>query len=208
MDDSVVIGIYRHGITTDNERKAFSGWTNSVLSEQGKKELSAIKSHLPAYEKVIASDLSRCQDTAAILFSNKDIDLWPEFREMNFGLWEGKVHDELKHMKEYAAWVNDPFTSPLPNGEHFSEFHERINRAWQKWLDYMERHGIKKGAIVTHGGVIRHLLTQFAPEQKSFWEWPSKNGQGYELSGSLEKLRRGERCTSLQAVPSMGKNSG
>ncbi|KAB7705377.1 histidine phosphatase family protein [Bacillus aerolatus] len=208
MDDLVVIGLYRHGITTDNERKAFSGWTNSVLSETGKKELQLIQPLVPSYEKIIASDLQRCVDTAGILFPSSSIDYWPEFREMNFGLWEGKIHQELEHMEEYNAWINDPFSSPLPEGESFQQFGSRIRTAWEKWLDDLAHHQLTRAAVVTHGGVIRCLLTEFAPEQKKFWEWKAENGRGYELTGSLSALRRGERCISLRAVPSTAKSNG
>ncbi|HEY9577103.1 MAG TPA: histidine phosphatase family protein, partial [Pseudobacillus sp.] len=89
MDDLVVIGLYRHGLTADNERRAFSGWTDSVLSEAGKRKLEQIKPHIPSYEKVITSDLQRCIKTASILFPNNAIEVWPQFRELNFGRWEG-----------------------------------------------------------------------------------------------------------------------
>ncbi|MFK2826116.1 histidine phosphatase family protein [Bacillus sp. B190/17] len=208
MDDLVVIGLYRHGVTMDNERKAFSGWTNSMLSETGKKKLQLIQPHIPSYEKVIASDLQRCVDTAAILFPDSMIDRWPEFREMNFGRWEGKVHRELEHMEEYTTWIKDPFSNPLPEGEMYAQFSSRIAGGWRKWLDHLIVQGIKRAAIVTHGGVIRHLLTEVAPEKKEFWEWQTENGRGYELTGSISALRRGERCISLQAVPSTAKSNG
>ncbi|WP_338753296.1 histidine phosphatase family protein [Bacillus sp. FJAT-52991] len=208
MDDIVVIGLYRHGITTDNERKAFSGWTNSALSERGIQDLHAIQPLIPDYEKVIASDLQRCVDTAGILFPAANVDLWPEFREMNFGMLEGKQHQELEHLEEYVTWMNDPFTSFLPEGEYFHEFGDRIRSAWNNWLDVMEQKEMKRGAIVTHGGVIRHLLTELAPVKKQFWEWEVNNGRGFELTASLSSLRRGERCISLQAVPSTEKSNG
>lgn len=208
MDDLVVIGLYRHGVTADNERRAFSGWTDSALSEAGKRELEQLKLHLPSYEKVIASDLQRCIDTAAIFFPDSLVDVWPNFRELNFGCWEGKTHQELEHLEEYKAWLQDPFSSPLPDGENYRQFGARIRGAWEKWLQTVEQYNLKRTAIVTHGGVIRYLLTELAPDKKEFWEWNIENGRGYELAGSLSALRRGERCISLQVVPSMEKKNG
>src|SRR5690606_16504444 len=117
MDDTVVIGLYRHGLTVDNERKAYSGWTDSILSEEGKKELKRIQPCLPAYEKVVTSDLQRCVHTAGLLFPEHSTEAWPEFREMNFGRWEGKMHKEAESIEEYRVWVNDPFSHPIPEGE-------------------------------------------------------------------------------------------
>ncbi|KKB36025.1 histidine phosphatase family protein [Bacillus thermotolerans] len=208
MDDTVVIGLYRHGLTVDNERKAYSGWTDSILSEEGKKELKRIQPCLPAYEKVVTSDLQRCVHTAGLLFPEHSTEAWPEFREMNFGRWEGKMHKEAESIEEYRVWVNDPFSHPIPEGESFQEFAARIENGWYKWLDELKEQRIQRAALVTHGGVIRYLLTQFAGEKKAFWEWQAENGRGYELTSSLSALRRGERCSSLQAVPLMAKSNG
>lgn len=79
MDDFVVIGLYRHGVTADNEKRAFSGWTDSALSEAGKRGLEQLKLDLPSYEKVIASDLQRCIDTAAIFFQITGLMSGPNF---------------------------------------------------------------------------------------------------------------------------------
>ncbi|KIL72189.1 histidine phosphatase family protein [Bacillus badius] len=208
MDDLVVIGLYRHGVTTDNEKKAFSGWTNSLLSETGKKELEHLRNGIPFYEKIIASDLQRCVDTAAFFWRDTSIDTWPEFREMNFGFLEGKTHKELEHVEEYKTWLQDPFSSPLPGGETYEQFGRRVMVGWNRWLELLAQLNLKRTAIITHGGVIRHLLTAVAPEKKGFWEWKVENGRGYELTGSLSALRRGERCISLQAVPSTEKSNG
>ncbi|WP_100330351.1 histidine phosphatase family protein [Bacillus xiapuensis] len=208
MDDCVVIGLYRHGITTANEKRAYCGWADAPLSERGKEDLRAIQPFLPDYETVIASDLKRCADTASLLFPEAKVELWKGFREMNFGLWEGKVHHELEHLAEYRAWVNDPFSSLVPQGESYQQFGRRVRSAWRQWLAFMDRKQMKRGAIVTHGGVIRYLLSEAAPERKSFWDWKVENGRGYELTASLSSLRRGERCISLQAVPSTERRNG
>ena len=41
--------------------------------------------------------------------------------------------------------------------------------------------GFKRVAIVTHGGVIRYLLSKLVPEKRDFWEWKVPHGQGFEL---------------------------
>ncbi|HJV31737.1 MAG TPA: hypothetical protein VJ558_06045, partial [Bacillales bacterium] len=56
-------------------------------------------------------------------------------------------------------------------------------------------------AIVTHGGVIRYLLSLFAPQKKSFFDWKIPYGGEYQLIFTKDGLRRGEKCISLQAVP-------
>ncbi len=129
------------------------------------------------------------------------------FREFHFGEWEKKTHAELEHIPVYQDWLND-YTIQVPGGDSYAVFAERVEEEFQLVLTEMAEQNIHRTAIVTHGGVIRHLLSVFAPEEKSFSDWTSDNGQGYELSGPLSVMRRGERCISLQAVPLMEKNNG
>ena len=58
-------------------------------------------------------------------------------------------------------------------------------------------------AIVTHGGVIRYLLSTYGSiEKRDFWEWKVSHGNGFELVwASKDAFRRGDRCTLLREVP-------
>ena len=33
MDDAVVVALFRHGLTEENKRKAYIGWTDSPICE-------------------------------------------------------------------------------------------------------------------------------------------------------------------------------
>ncbi|OMP68167.1 histidine phosphatase family protein [Domibacillus epiphyticus] len=205
MDDLVAVGLFRHGVTSANVKKQFCGWTDVNVTEEGFKALR--KMTVPDYEWIVSSDLTRCVETAAVYW-----DQAPQkrkgFREFHFGDWEGKTHTELEHMPVYKDWLNDPFTVQAPGGDSYSSFAKRVEEAFQSVLLEMEEQHIQRTAIVTHSGVIRHLLSIFGPEKKSFSDWTSDNGRGYELSGRLSAMRSGEKCISLQAVPSMEKSNG
>lgn len=204
MDDRVVVGLFRHGVTYANVNKQFCGWTDVNVTEEGLIALRGMQ--VPDYEWIISSDLTRCVQTANA-FWNRMPHQKNEFREFHFGEWENKTHAELKHISIYRDWLND-YKIQVPGGDSYAAFAERIEAAFHSVLTEMEEQNIQRTAIVTHGGVIRHLLSVFAPEEKSFSDWTSDNGQGYELSGSLSAMRRGERCISLQVVPSMEKSNG
>ncbi|OKL36037.1 histidine phosphatase family protein [Domibacillus mangrovi] len=204
MDDRVVIGLFRHGVTYANVNKQFCGWTDVNVTEEGLMALREMQ--VPDYDWIVSSDLTRCVQTASAFWSQTPHQK-NGFREFHFGEWENKTHAELEHMPVYQDWLND-YTIQVPGGDSYAAFAERVEEEFQLVLTEMAEQDIHRTAIVTHGGVIRHLLSVFAPEKKSFSDWTSDNGQGYELSGSLSAMRRGERCISLQAVPSMEKNNG
>ncbi|MBU8879907.1 histidine phosphatase family protein [Bacillus sp. FJAT-29790] len=205
MDDTVAIALFRHGLTEDNKRHAYLGWTDSPLCLIEKEKMQANDNE---YELFFSSDLNRCLETMEIMFQACNPLILSELRELNFGQWEKKTYGELKHDPEYQKWLGSPFTVKPPEGESFFEFSTRVQAGWEKAIKKIIDSNVRKAAIMTHGGVIRHLLTKYAPEAKDFWEWKIPHGNGYELIWSLEVLREGERCTLLQEVPLTAKLNG
>ncbi|RSD28948.1 histidine phosphatase family protein [Mesobacillus subterraneus] len=203
MDDHVVITLFRHGLTEDNKRQAYLGWTDSPLVPG-----QVFPEVLVSYQQIYTSDLRRCRETAEALFPGRVPVKMEEFREMNFGEWEGRTYEQLKAKPLYQKWLADPFAAVPPHGESFSEFARRVESGWSKITREILENGIKTSAIVTHGGVIRYLLTQYGSEEKSFWDWRIPHGHGYDFIWKIEGLRRGERCTLLQEVPFMEKQNG
>ncbi|WP_261128903.1 histidine phosphatase family protein [Bacillus sp. Marseille-Q3570] len=205
MDDNLVIALFRHGITEENKRKAYLGWSDSPLSKEESASIRPIKQF---YDLHFSSDLARCIHTSRLLFPNKNAICLSEIREMNFGKWEKKTYGQLENRRDYRRWLMDPFSNSPPDGELFSTFQCRVQSGWNKIVNRMFDAGCSRSAVVTHGGVIRLLLSEFAPVQKSFWQWAVPHEIGFELIFEKEALRRGERCILLQEVPITGKVHG
>jgi alpha-ribazole phosphatase len=203
MDDIVVIALFRHGLTEENKRKTYLGWNDSPLCSE-----SADLSTSNRYDVYFSSDLPRCIETANILFPNNDLNLLPHLREMNFGQWEGKTYEDLKDLLLYQSWLSDPLSYSPPGGESFEEFTHRIQNGWGKIIGKILSKNVESCAINTHGGVIRFLLSKFAPIKNDFWSWQAPHEQGYELIFERGALRRGERCTLLRVVPLTAKEHG
>lgn len=205
MDDTMAIALFRHGLTEANKHHAYLGWTDSPLCSIEKEKLAEV----PARYKILqSSDLGRCLETAKLLFPGAAPEIRPEWRELHFGEWENKTFEDLKNDPRFQEWLQNPFGGKPPEGEAFSEFTARIDMAWEKLIIRVLESNIKKAAIVTHGGVIRYLLTRFAPEAKDFWEWKVSFGKGCELVWPAAKLGRGERCILLREVHLTGNPSG
>ncbi|CRK80976.1 alpha-ribazole-5'-phosphate phosphatase [Neobacillus massiliamazoniensis] len=196
MDDGVVIALFRHCLTMENKRKAYLGWNDSPLCPESF-ELSPVG----GYDQLFSSDLQRCISTAKILFPDFSPFPLKELREMNFGKWEGKTYEDLKGEQLYQQWLSDPEKYSPPEGESFQQFTKRAKNGWRKITSEILSQNIQRCAIVTHGGIIRFLLSEFAPEQKPFWFWQIKHDIGFELIFTRESLRGGKRCTLLQEVP-------
>ena len=203
MDDSVVIALFRHGLTEENKRKAYLGWNDSPLCPESY--------HLATtriYDCYFSSDLNRCIRTANVLFPNEELFLLKDLRELDFGKWQGKTYEELKTEKLYRLWIDEPFTIAPPDGESFQQFSKRVQNGWNSVIQEILTKNFQRCAVITHGGVIKYLLAEFAPEIKEFWSWRVPHGYGIELIFEREALRRRERCILLQEVPLTGKEHG
>jgi alpha-ribazole phosphatase len=203
MDDTVVVALFRHGVTEENKRKTYLGWNDSPLCPESKKISTSNR-----YDRYFSSDLSRCITTANILFPTNELHLLTHLREMNFGKWEGKTYQDLKEGPLYQRWLSDPISYCPPEGESFVEFTTRVSIGWDKITEDILSDNIQRCAIITHGGVIRYLLSEFAPQHSDFWSWQVPHHQGYELVFEKEALRRRDRCTLLREVPLTAKELG
>ncbi|MBY0121187.1 histidine phosphatase family protein [Bacillus sp. S/N-304-OC-R1] len=201
MDDAVVIALFRHGLTEANRRREYLGWTDSPLCED-------IERVSEEYEVLFSSDLGRCLETAGRMFPDQQLQPLFEFREMNFGEWEGKTYKELQHEPEYRSWISSPLSANPLGGESFKEYSERVDKGWDIVKEKMMNTSLSRAAIITHGGVIRTLLMKWASVEKDFWEWKVPHGQGYELVWNRQDLRRGARCTLLREVPLTANQNG
>ena len=54
-----------------------------------------------------------------------------EFREMNFGPWEGKTYAELAGDPQFENWTGDNTNINVPGVESFSDFTNRIKAGWK-----------------------------------------------------------------------------
>lgn len=196
----------RHGLTTYNEQRRYIGSTDLPLSTRGRASIQ--QQQLQPNTIIITSDLRRSIETASILYPNEEITPLSSIREMDFGKWEGKTYDELKHNHAYRKWVTNPEKITPPGGESVQHFKKRTIKGMDEIIHIVEKNDVSKAIIVTHGGVIRQWLVEFAPVKKSFFEWDVPIGCAYVLVGTKENIRRGFRFTSLQEERITGKTNG
>ena len=65
-------------------------------------------------EIVFTSPMQRCRESAQILFPDREKIEIPEWKEMNFGAFEGKNYEQLNGNPQYQAWIDSNGT--LPSG--------------------------------------------------------------------------------------------
>jgi len=201
--------LVRHGVTDWNKEKRYLGHTDRGVLKSELIQLENLKKTLRNYsfDQVYSSDLRRCQETVAYLNLSGQMTHDARVREMNFGDWEGKTYNELQADSTYRDWLDNWEDHPIPNGECGAAFKARIDSFVQDLLEHANNESIKeqkKFLIMTHGGVIRYLVSKFVPST-SFWELSISHGHCITLSFVNHK---GEwLCNSLSEVPFQEKES-
>lgn len=167
--------LIRHGKTLANEQHCYCGSTDLPLSPLGREELAAL--HYPDWKaRYLTSGMARANETMEALFPGTPYEIDPRFREVDFGIFEGKTYVELKDTPAYQIWLTgDNEANIPPQGESGKQMHQRVLAAL---ADIHE-----DTVLVCHGGVIAAIMAHFFPEAgKNRYQWQPKNGHGYAVT--------------------------
>lgn len=171
----------RHGQTAGNATKSYIGWTDEPLSEDGIRLLNEKKAMLSKAETIrqcVTSPLLRTKQTAAIYFPKAVCVEIEEFKELNFGDFEGMNYEMLNGNPDYQRYIDSNGTAPFPNGESQEQFKQRVEKGLVKWARMqIDEKGENTVAAVVHDGTIMavmHLLTK-----EAYFNFHVNNGCGY-----------------------------
>ena len=164
--------LIRHGQTDYNLQNRYCGFSNPPLNNQGIKQSKRLTARVKdiKIDKVYSSDLKRAYQTAEIIFKNNPIEKVADFREVDFGLFEGLKYGELTKIypKLYRDWINNPIEVKIPNGECLKDLNKRVKK---RLSSILSQHENKTLALVTHSGPIRIILySALNSDLKMFWQ--------------------------------------
>ena len=146
-ENQIELYLIRHGATKANREHRYLGRTEEPLSEEGREALKAFqkKGIYPdpaSLQALFVSPMERCRETAELLFGDCEQHMIPEFREMDFGLFEGKNYQDLRGNAQYQAWIDSNGTLPFPKGESREDFIARCRRGFEEMLRIVTAEGI------------------------------------------------------------------
>lgn len=116
----------RHGPTHE---KAFVGWRDVPADLSDAAQIERLNAHLPQDAVLVSSDLIRATATAdAISAGRLRLPHAPEFREFNFGDWDGKRFDQVaeSHPELSRAYWETPGDVTAPGGESWNDAAARV----------------------------------------------------------------------------------
>lgn len=165
----------RHGQTNGNLQKRYIGRTDESLSETG---IAEIKKHsYPAADIIITSPMKRCIETAKLIYPDSKITSEIDFRECDFGSFEGKNYTELSGDPDYQKWIDSGGKTAFPNGESLSDFRRRCCLAFLRSVKNIPENS--NVAMIVHGGTIMSVISRFAVPEREYFDCQVGNGCGF-----------------------------
>ena len=187
--------LIRHGAAESNLKRLYLGRSDVPLCQTGIEQARSRKAQgLPAADRLFSSPLTRCLQTARILYPSMRPVIIPQFIEIDFGRFEGKNHRELlAGDPDYGHWLASGGEAPIPGGESMAQFKDRVRRGFFKMLELCS--GTSAVAVV-HGGTIMALLSQLCTPPRGFYDSLTQNcGMvACRWDGSRLAVTEGEVC--------------
>lgn len=171
--------LVRHGETTWNREGRYQGQIDTPLSERGLKQGHLVAEALKdvPIDLCYASPLSRSFDTASFCAKFHDLPVTKDERllEINHGLWEGKLADEIRD--DYGdllhKWHTTVVDAQMPEGENIQDV---ADRSMPAFVEYGEKHEGKTVLVVAHDAVNKAVICEMLGLDLShFWQIKQDN---------------------------------
>ena len=160
----VEIVLVRHGLTLWNRTARIQGISDVELSDEGLRQAKLLAEKFPfdSVDAIYSSDLSRAKSTAQFIADkfNLPVQTDAEFREVNFGVWEGKTFAELEKIdaERVKIFHSSPEKLVIEGAETFQQAQVRAMNAIKKLVERHESKDFCRIVVVTHGCVIRTII--------------------------------------------------
>lgn len=177
--------LIRHGTTRGNQEKRFIGTLDVPLAPQGEALARQVGPTLPRVAHIYRSPLLRCRQTAQLLWPGVEMTVIDELRETDFGPFEGKNHEELKDDPLYQAWIGQGDRlnfAAMPVGETAEQVVDRVSLGLAKLVRDAAARGYERVGVVSHGGALMGLLSQYGRPERDYYGWMCPNCGGFRMA--------------------------
>lgn len=155
--------LVRHGETDGDSSQRFHGSADVDLSAEGRAQMARVAAGLVRVpDLVVASPLRRSWRGATIAGKAAPVRLELDFREIDFGRWEGLTKAEIQARDPvlFEDWQRRTPGFEFPGGELRDAFRERVQRG----LDLLLAADARDALLVLHKGVIRTIVETLTGE--------------------------------------------
>ncbi len=158
------IVLVRHGETTGESSVRYHGASDIALSDEGRAQMRAAAKQMlrECFDLVVASPMRRSWEAAAIVSGGSPVRLEADFREIDFGRWEGLTKEEI-HARDpelAAQWGEQGLAFDFPGGETREAFKQRTLAG----LERLQASGASRALVVAHKGTVRTIVETLTGE--------------------------------------------
>lgn len=157
--------LVRHGEATHHTEGLTGGWTDSVLTEEGKRQMELLGARLgrdfasfTGKLRVLSSDLKRALESAEIVARaigfDGEIERCPFLREKNNGAAQGLKEQDAKRIYSRPATEQELDHRNYPGGETRREFYQRAVGGLWDCADVESENLI----VVAHKGTAQNII--------------------------------------------------
>jgi 2,3-bisphosphoglycerate-dependent phosphoglycerate mutase len=158
--------LLRHGQSVWNLENRFTGWSDVLLTDQGRKDAGTAGEHLRdiAYDLAFTSRLARAQQTLeAVLYAAGQADLPVEkdsaLNERHYGDLQGlnKAETATKYGQDQVHLWRRSYDTRPPNGESIADCARRVTPFFLQYILPLVQQG-KNVLVAAHGNSLRPIL--------------------------------------------------
>lgn len=151
----MTLRLVRHGETAWSAERRYTGRTDLPLNATGIVQAEALGAIAKeSYDSIWCSDLRRAVETASHM--GVSATATPRLREFDFGDLEGMRWCDLDEVTKNGLLSFDGFRAP--GGGTVEAFASTVDR-------FVASLGAGRHLLITHGGVIRHLLRRVGDDR-------------------------------------------
>ncbi len=131
--------LVRPGATAFDEQRRFKGSLNLPLSPLGEEQVQKLAQQLrnEPIQRIYVAPCMAAQQTGRALAAERGIPIveLPELRNMDHGLWHGRLIDEVRRQQPrlYRLWQEMPQEFSPPRGETWEEARQRAGGAIRRF---------------------------------------------------------------------------
>ncbi|MDO5301919.1 MAG: histidine phosphatase family protein [Tissierellia bacterium] len=178
------IYLLRHAQTAWNLESRLQGWSDSPLTEEGRRKAEEMARRLKdlKFDWAYSSDLGRARASLAPFLVGRELPVsyTSDLRELSLGPWEGRLYEEVcqREPEKFRIYFNDPAAHRVEGAETYGDLQLRIRR----FLGQLKESSHQRVLIMAHGVSVQGILNEIqGKELASFWEEPLVEGMEITL---------------------------
>ena len=152
----MILFMVRHGQTTANVNKIYSGHSDVPLTEEGREQAKALVPILEkmTFDRIYSSDLSRAIDTQRLALPGKEGIRTPLLREIDVGGATGYPWGQVPNAPEGWSSKTDPDPFARVGGESYQDMDARVC----SFLKSLEADPCDRAIAFVHNGVVGSVM--------------------------------------------------